>query len=262
MEVSRGSHMIRTGICSVTLRQLSVTEVVAAASAADLSCIEWGSDIHVPPSDVHAADLARDLTMENGLTVASYGSYFRAGWDDPSTFRPVVESAIRLGAPRIRVWAGRAGSREATAEQWRAVVDGARRAADSAAEAGIGLAFEFHGGTLTDDADSTVRLLEDVDRPTVRTYWQPPVGLEDGPALAGLRRVLRWVSAVHVFSWWPGQERQLLGARAELWRSVFDLLSSTRRNIDALLEFVPGDDPGVVRTEACTLTGLVGAPVQ
>jgi hypothetical protein len=238
-----------------------VAEVVAVAAAAELASIEWGADVHVPPGDAHAADLARDLTRANGLLVAAYGSYFRAGRDDPSTFQPIVDSAVRLGAPRIRVWAGQAGSRDATPEQWRAVVDGARWAGDCAAAAGIEVAFEFHGGTLTDDADATVRLLEAVDRPAVRTYWQPPIGLDDAACLAGLRRVLLWVSAVHVFSWWPGQERHPLHARTELWRSVFGLLGTAECDIDALLEFVPGDDPTVVAREARTLTGLIRVTV-
>jgi hypothetical protein len=58
------------------------------------------------------------------------------------------------------------------------------QAADCTANAGVELAFEFHGGTLTDNPHPIVRLLEEIDRPTVRTYWQPPVGVED--SLAGL----------------------------------------------------------------------------
>jgi 3-dehydroshikimate dehydratase len=117
---------------------------------------------------------------------------------------------------------------------------------------------EFHGGTLTDDPDATIRLLEEVDRPTVRTYWQPPVGVEDAAALDGLRRVLARVSAVHVFSWWPHQERQPLSARADLWRSALALLDSAGGNLDALLEFVPGDEPALVSREAHCLAELIG----
>jgi hypothetical protein len=47
--------VIRPGICSVTLRQLPVDEGVAVSAAAELACIDWGADIHVPPGNAQRA---------------------------------------------------------------------------------------------------------------------------------------------------------------------------------------------------------------
>jgi sugar phosphate isomerase/epimerase len=150
----------------------------------------------------------------------------------------------------VRIWAGETGSAGATADERGAVAAVTREAARQAAGEGVELAFEFHGGTLTDTAESAVRLLSDVDHPGVRTYWQPPQGEPDSAALDGLDRVLPWVTAVHVFSWWPRDERHPLGTREPLWRAVFSRLAEP---CDALLEFVPGDDPAQVATEAASL---------
>jgi hypothetical protein len=249
-------HEISSGLCSVTLRQLPTDGVLDAASRAGLDCIEWGGDIHVPPGDPATAARVTAQSRARGVRIASYGSYYlRAG---AQQFGSILAAAVALGAPRIRIWAGDTGSAQATRDERRAVVTASRAAAAQAADAGVRLAFEYHGGTLTDTAESTVRLLEEVDHPAVSTYWQPPVGLDDSAALAGLREVLPWVSAVHVFSWWPMSERLALLERAALWRQVFGLLHGTGRSFDALLEFVPGDSADQLAEDARTLAQLVG----
>ncbi|MEV4140389.1 TIM barrel protein [Dactylosporangium sp. NPDC049742] len=246
---------LRTGMCSVTLRHLSAGRVLDVAAAAGLACVEWGADRHVPPGDPRAAAALRQRGLDLGVAVAAYGSYFRAGVDDVADFAPVLAAAVALGAPRVRIWAGAAGSSEVSAGERRAVVAGARAAVGRAAGAGILVAFEFHGGTLTDTVASTLALLDEV--PGAATYWQPPVGAPDAEALAGLAAVLDRLAAVHVFSWWPRTERLPLTAREALWRETFTLLRG--RDLDALLEFVPGDDPAAVATEAATLRDLAGA---
>lgn len=226
--------MIRTGLCSVTLRALPIDQVVDVTAQAGLECIEWGGDVHVPPGDLDAARAARDATVAAGLRVASYGSYYRC----EGAFAPVLATARALGAPRIRIWAGQVPSADASPAEREAVASAAREAASH----GLAVAFEFHGGTLTDDIDSALALIEASGVPC---YWQPPQGMPDDEALAGLRRLPR-VPAVHVFSWWPGGTRLRLRARAGLWRAVFEHFTDG----DALLEFVPDDDPDLVAEEA------------
>jgi hypothetical protein len=236
----------------VTLRAQSPVEVVRIAAAAGLQVIEWGGDVHVPPGDGRAAETARRATVDAGLQVASYGSYYRAGLDSLDAVGPVVAAAAGLGAPRIRIWAGAVGSAQASAEDRAAVVDGARAIREQAGAAGIDVAFEFHRGTLTDDPAAALKLVTETG---VDTYWQPPVGLSEDTALDGLRTVLGRVRALHVFSWWPTAERLPLLARESLWRKAFALVPP----IDALLEFVPDDDPALIATEAATLRALIGA---
>ncbi|MFV2020706.1 sugar phosphate isomerase/epimerase family protein [Micromonospora sp. LOL_023] len=252
-------QVFHSGICSVTLRREPAFTVLDIAARAGLRGIEWGGDVHVPPGDTRAAALVRAASQDRGVAVASYGSYFRAGGDPAEDFAPVLASAVALGAPRIRIWAGTVGSGEASADQRHAVGHATRAAAEQAAAAGIELSFEYHSGTLTDTAESTLRLLADVDHPAVRTYWQPPVDLPDAAALDDLRQVLPWVSAVHVFSWWPGYQRLPLTARDRLWHDVFGLLRGTGRDYDTLLEFVVDDDPALVATEGAALAQLATA---
>lgn len=243
---------IRPGLCSVTFRELSPERIVTLAADAGLEVIEWGGDVHVPPGDVvRAAQVAR-ATADAGLAVCSYGSYFRAGAGEELT--PILDSAEALGADRVRVWAGSVGSAEATREDRVGTVARLQSATAEASARGIGLALEFHSGTLADTAPTTLQLLADVGSPALTTYWQPTVAAPDDVALAEYRAIAAHTSAAHVFSWWPAKERLPLRARDELWRRLFAAASAAERPPrDALLEFIPDADPDLLAAEAATL---------
>ncbi|MFE6735201.1 sugar phosphate isomerase/epimerase family protein [Microbacterium sp. NPDC057650] len=249
---------MRPGLCSVTFRQLSAEEIVAASAAAGLEVIEWGGDVHVPPGDTARAAVVARATTDAGLEVCSYGSYFRPGVQDD--LEPVLDSAAALGADRVRIWAGGVGSADASAEHWAFIVGRLQDAAEQAAARGITLALEYHSRTLTDSAATTRRLLTEV--PGLATYWQPNVGASDESAIADYIALADRVSAAHVFSWWPAAERLRLSERDSLWRGF---VAAASRSVvpprDALLEFVPDDDPAILPAEAATLRGwLADAP--
>lgn len=228
---------LTSGICSVTLRVHSIDEVVAVAAAAGLSGIEWGTDVHVV--DAASADHARQACATAGLKVLSLGSYYRAG--DFGDFDYVVSLAVRVGAPRVRIWAGTVEPDDADQQLWEAVVADTRRIAALAAEGGLQLAFEYHGGTLTSTLQGTLELLDRVDRPNVGTYWQPAVALSEQDAVASLRQAIGRVAGVHCFSWWPETERLPLEGRKHLWQAVSDVVRENGRDMDLMLEFVEGD---------------------
>lgn len=245
---------MRPGLCSVTFRQLAPEQIVVLAAEAELEVIEWGGDVHVPAGDPERAAQVAQATADAGLAVCSYGSYFRAGADEALT--PILDSAEALGADRVRIWAGHVDSADAAREEYGQVVSRLRDAAAEASERGIGLALEYHSGTVADTPDATLRLLADVASPALSTYWQPSVGAEHAVALAAFDALAAHTTAVHVFSWWPRTERLRLHERGALWQGLFaaaSALPSPPR--DALLEFVPDDDPALLATEAATLRG-------
>ena len=247
----------RLGLCSVTFRRLPAAEVARRAADAGLEAVEWGADVHAPPREQDAVRAVRDVSDRYGLACCSYGSYFRAGAGELAGFPALARAAVILGAPRVRVWAGGAGSRDVTPSERHETVVRLREAARIGADHGLRLALEFHGRTLTDTVASTLRLLDEVGAPNLCTYWQPPLDAPDDAALAGLAELGDRVGAVHVFSWWPGNRRLPLAAREDLWTEVFGLLKKRHMCPDALLEFVPGDDPDLLAREAGTLRRTV-----
>jgi 3-dehydroshikimate dehydratase len=245
-----GAVSLVPGLVSVTFRQLAPTEIVDLAVQHGMRAIEWGGDVHVPVGDlVVARDVARQCA-DAGIVVEAYGSYFRASGD----FGPVLETALALGASRVRVWAGQRGS--AQEEDRAVVVDGLRVAAIRAAEVGVELAVEYHADTLTDTLDSALRLFAEV--PELRPYWQPPVGSSLQEALLALPAL--GPVAVHVFSWDELGRRLPLGARADLWVPVFARLAELPGPRYALLEFVRDDDPAAFAEDAAVLREWLGGP--
>ncbi|MCK4601119.1 MAG: TIM barrel protein, partial [Phycisphaerae bacterium] len=151
--------MLHSGLVSITFRKLPPEELVALVAKAGLEGVEWGGDVHVPHGDLRRAREVRKITLDAGLKVASYGSYYRVGHDEPVPFEVVLATAAELAAPTIRLWAGKQGSETADAEYRDRVVQESQRIAELAAQANIVPAYEFHSGTLTDTNASASELL-------------------------------------------------------------------------------------------------------
>jgi len=258
-----GSTGLAPGLCSVTLRQLGIAEVVDRAAAAGLAGIEWGADVHVPPGDEAAAASAARLTADAGLRVASYGSYLFADENGPSAAGPVFDSAGALGAGLVRIWCPFAVEPGCGAPERAAVADVLAVLAAAAASQGITLYLEFHAATLTATATSALALVEEVGVENLLTAWQPPywdpVALGRGPAsdVADLALLAPRLAHLHVYEWSTDLERHPLAAGEGHWPAALAAASAApgRPEFDrfALLEFVAGDDPDALAADAATL---------
>lgn len=254
--------MIQPGLVSITFRKLTPAEIVALVKKAGLTGIEWGGDVHVPAGDIARAREARELTEQAGLRVAAYGSYYRAGGGegDGMPFARVLDTAIELGAPTIRVWPGNVSSRAISDERRWAVVEDLRRISAFAAAHGITVSTEFHAETLTDTNESAARLLLEVDHPNCRTYWQPHNGAATPVCVEGLTAILPCLSNMHVFHWWPtAAERHPLADGAGRWAAFWPHARRAPGDRFALLEFVQGDSPEAFLRDAATLRDWLAA---
>jgi 3-dehydroshikimate dehydratase len=252
---------IRPGLVSVTFRHLHPDRVVALAEAARLTAIEWGGDVHVPHGDLTAAAHVAALTARAGLSVSAYGSYYRLGHSAQEGLDPraVVSSAARLGAPVIRVWAGRLGSAEADAGYRARVCDDALRLAELAGEAGIGLVLEYHRETLTDTRDSTAALLAELHGAGVRSLWQPQPERDPATNAADLHALLPDLANLHVFAWQADRSRLPLTEHRKRWSAWLAVADAAPGDRYASLEFVADDDPAQALADAATLCDLLGS---
>lgn len=237
----KGVVFMKLGLTSITFRALSIEEIVTESKKNGLETIEWGGDIHCPPGDIEKALLAKRLCKENGLSVNSYGSYYKLGIYENITeeFAKVIASAKAMGASTIRVWAGTIPSLDATPEQRSRMVAEAQQITDMAWKSAIVVAFEYHGGTLTDNCDSAIKLIHEISRDTCRLYWQPNFELSLEKNIADLKRVLPYLVCVHVFSWEKGYARLPLVERINWWGEFIKLINPL--NPPLLLEFVKDD---------------------
>ena len=242
--------MDKTGIVSVTFRPLPPSRIVELAAQAGLDGVEWGSDVHVPPTDSANAENVAAVTAGGGLSTLSYGSYFRAGYSEDALFDAEVRTAKILGAPNIRIWAGSKGSE--TEENRTAVADSIRVCAQKCRSAGMTLSLEFHQNTLTDHYESALRLIDEVAHENLHLYWQPDQFRDTAYNLSALRAVLRHVSNVHVFTW-EGKEKFPLIHGETLWRQYIDILRGDGKEHGYFLEFVCDGTEKQFREDAAVL---------
>ncbi|MEK4564666.1 sugar phosphate isomerase/epimerase [Alkalihalobacillus sp. FSL R5-0424] len=251
--------MIKTGMCSVTFREESVDQVIKWTKESGLDGIEWGADIHLIPGDLEQAVGIALKTQKAGLEVLSYGSYYRAGTTQHDySFTDILQTAQKLGAPSVRIWAGEAGSDEVTKTERKQVVEDIQAVATFASEVGIEVHLEYHGGTLTDTSDSAKRLMEEINHSNVALYWQPAVGLSMEERLAAIQEVKPFIKHVHVFNWLE-YDRLALAEGVDAWQLYLDQLLQGDERIDQhfLLEFVKDEDPAQFKKDAQVLIDLI-----
>jgi 3-dehydroshikimate dehydratase len=243
------SEDFSAGLCSVTFRSLSPDDVIKVSVAAGLQAIEWGGDVHLPPGDVARAAVLGRRCADAGVRCPSYGSYVAAG-NGGHAMDAALDTADALGARTVRVWAPLGITADAVGEL--AVAAGARRLTAS---------LEFHPGTSTETAASTLALLAAVDSEHLYTYWQPVAGAPPARSLSEYRAIEHRCSHVHVFWWTHDGTRRPLAEGVGLWPAVLGspaTASQWREPRVAYLEFVADDDISVMARDAATLRGWCG----
>lgn len=252
---------LRSGLCSVALRDRPPEDVIAVAARAGLHGIEWGADRHVLPGDLDRAAAIARRTVGAGLVCASYGSYLVAPNATAGDVEVVLDTAVALGAPNVRVWTDWIGPHPEPPVR-AAIETQIGSIAERAADRDLTVSLEFHPGTLTETAASTLALLDAVGAPNLFTYWQPPTDLLVPDLLASWRTVRPRASHLHVFRWRSYADRQPLGEGADLWPLVLaepPAAEGWAGDRVAFLEFVRGDDPEQVVADAAVLRGWLGA---
>lgn len=253
----RSNGMIYTGVVSVTFRKLSPKEIVELASKAGLDGIEWGGDVHVPHGDTACAREVYKMTNESGLKVASYGSYYRLGGkkEGAQTFESVLETAVELKVPVIRVWAGNIASADADENWWQSVIEESFKIASLAQKENIKLAYEYHGNSLTDTSASALRLLKGVNHNNMRSYWQPLSG-DTNENINNIKDILPWLENIHVYNIVSHEKRPLAEGKNE-WLKYLSLVKELKEDRYAMLEFVMDNEPEQFLRDSATLKELI-----
>lgn len=243
---------MKAGLTSVTFRAKSAEEIVKIALHSGLGCIEWGADVHARPDATD--DLDKIATFESiyGIENISYGSYYRAGAENKYSARTVIAAAKRLGARRIRVWAGELPSARTDARTFENMCVDLREFVSVAAAENLTVATEFHHGTFTDTAESTLKLLNAV--PGLRTYWQENPQITFAENLSELERLLPFVETIHTFCFDADLYRYPLETASERWHEYIRAVKNAGKNdLPFLLEFVKSDSKEQAEHDALSL---------
>lgn len=250
------------GLVSITFRQLPPDEIISLVRQAGMRAIEWGGDVHCPHGDESRAAEVGHATRAAGLTVAAYGSYYRLGHSESNglPFESVLNTALALQAPVIRVWVGTLSSRQADPSYRDFIAREARRIADLAAPSGLRIALEFHANTLTDTTASTLALLDAIAHPAVFSLWQPGNAWKPADRLSSLHALGSRLEHLHVFHWDDENKRLPLAQGATHWPGYLKTAAALKPGACALLEFVAADSPEQFLQDASTLTSWLSSP--
>ena len=237
--------MFVSGMTSVTFRKRNVSEIVAVCKRAGLAGVEWGGDVHVPPGS-SAAHSVRKICEGEGIRIFSYGSYFSVtGTDYLGDFEKIAETCGRLGTKIVRIWATRGWFDDATREEYENFIGRMKNISDLATDYGLTVCFEHHQKTFCDCLCHTRRVLDDIGRSNVKTYWQPICSTYRDNLLCA-KNLKDQVVCIHVYNW-KGSERWLLLEGRENWQRYLSVFAKEEREIPCLLEFAKDD------CEACFL---------
>lgn len=233
--------MIIPGMVSATFREKPAEEIIGLCVEAGLKAVEWSENAHVMPGDPSGAGKLYEKTLEAGLTVAAYGSYYRLGQNEDveGTFGASLASAKALHAPLIRIWAGTEPSEAVSEERRKVLAAEAVKICDMAEAEGIKVAMEWHKNTLTDTNESAMKFLKEAGHGNLYCLWQPTVALNMAQRTEGLDLLGDRLLNLHIYYWLEGVRRPLAEGTDE-WRQYLEHVNRDEDRF-GLLEFVMGN---------------------
>ena len=244
------------GLVSISFRKHTPREIAKAARNAGLTSIEWGSDVHAPPHDAEALDMIVSLQQEYSLSCSSYGTYFRLGETSLDELFAYIAAAKRLGTHVLRLWCGTKNGAEYTPEEREHLFLQCKKAAEIATAENVVLCMECHKSTYTQSLSHAIELMQEINSPHFRMYWQPFQWQDMAQNLAYAKAIAPYTYHVHVFHW-KGKQRLSLEDGIDEWREYLGLLPPPRT---LLLEFMPDDHLQTLPHEVQILKKLIGDP--
>ena len=225
------------GLVSVSFRENSPREILEAMKKANLTVIEWGSDIHAPCNDSERLKEIADLQREYGISCSSYGTYFRLGVTPLDELADYIAAAKVLDTNILRVWCGNLGSKEynETPELKEKLFEDCKKAVQIASQARVTLCLECHNNTYTDTKESALEIICEVDSENFKMYWQPNQFYPIDENIRASEMLAPYTKHVHVFNWEDKNKFPLCGA-VKVWKKY---LKHFEREHALLLEFMP-----------------------
>ena len=234
------------GLCSVSFRKHSPTEILEEMKRAELSRIEWGSDVHAPAENLDTLQKIVDLQREYGVFCHSYGTYFRIGIHPVEEIYSYIRAAQVLGTTTLRLWAGDKNSEDFTSAEKEHFFKDCRALANIAEEEGVTLCMECHNKTYTNRFCAALELMQAVDSPNFRMYWQPNQFRSEEENNLAAKALSPFTENIHLFHW-QGKEKYPLLDGKEIWKTYLNHFSGTKT---LLLEFMPDGKIESLKREA------------
>jgi sugar phosphate isomerase/epimerase len=174
----------KTGLCTIAFRELPFQDVLTLAREVGFDGVEpWGKPDHLPLTlSNEEVSQARRAAQDLGLAISHFGCYVRIGDDlerevvsqqqKEADMARSVEITKLLGTDICRIWAGNKDSELMNEADWDKIVRDGKTFCALAEDAGVTLAIEMHGRSVTNKAAASVELIERVGSPALKLNYQ------------------------------------------------------------------------------------------
>lgn len=247
----------KLGLVSISFRKHTPKEILSAMNTAGLSVIEWGSDVHAPADDPARLKELAALQEAHGIRCCSYGTYFKLGVTPLAELERYIDAAKVLGTDILRLWCGSKNSEDYTPGETAELFAQCKAAAAIAQRRGVTLCMECHNNTYTNRRERALALMQAVDSPHFRMYWQPNQFRSTQENLQYAALLAPYTAHLHVFNW-EGNETYPLAGALPLWRGYLQCFPGDKC---LLLEFMPDGNLTSLETEARALRQIAGGSV-
>ena len=240
----------KLGLCSISFRKNTPEEILQAMKTAGLTVIEWGSDVHCPPEK---AEEIAELQKQFGVECSSYGTYFKIGITPIEELEKHIIAAKALGTDVLRLWCGDKNSEDYSKTEREALFNQCKVLSKLAEDKIVTLCMECHNNTYTNRKESALELMEAVNSPKFKMYWQPNQLKSEEENTLYAKLISPYTVNIHVFNW-KGKEKYPLTMAKDIWKNY---LSCFDDNKNLLLEFMPDGRLETLKTEADALKEIV-----
>lgn len=245
--------MFHTGVVSISFRENTPEKIAFAASRCGLKFIEWGSDVHAPCSDANELERVVFAQKYFGVSCSSYGTYFRLGTDPIYELPAYFLAAKKLGTNILRLWAGRKPADQCSAEERSYLIEQCCAAARLARSYQMTICLECHRRSYTETKEGALDLMQSVNSPHFRMYWQPNPSISVEENLRYIHLLEPYITHIHVFHW-VGDRKLPLRDGYKQWHQYLSALTGDHT---LLLEFMPDDSIESLKQEADALHKLI-----
>ena len=246
--------MLHTGLVSISFRSLSCEELIEHLIKCGLKNVEWGSDVHAPVDNEERLYEIKKLMDEKGINCCSYGSYFRISVTPLEDIYKYIKAAKILGTNIIRLWCGNRGTAVITKEEKEKLFADCKALSKIAEEEDVIFCMECHNDTYTDNVNTALELMQEINNEHFRMYWQPNQFKTFEENMYYAKTLSSYTYHLHVFNW-AGHDRFPLIDAVKTWK---DYLTNFEGERYLLLEFVPDDKIETLPIETEALNAIVG----
>ncbi|MBD3183267.1 TIM barrel protein [Candidatus Poribacteria bacterium] len=191
---------MKIGLCTIAFQELPLKDVLDIAAKSGFDGVEiWGKPPHTPMEyDIEYIKSVSQMAKERELDIFSFGSYVNPLMENyKDQWNTAFNITENLGTEIMRVWSGGGPSSQMSEDVKNKIFAVFGEMAEEAEKREIILAIEMHGNNLTDKAENIVALMEKINSPYLKTYYQPRFSEDADDPYKAAEMIGKYVVNVH-----------------------------------------------------------------